>query len=192
MQKKLSSTGFAIVPVTLQVANIDLDAPRYGSPVRVEFAVFNENGDELQFVHNYRFRRWIRVLLDEQTLKRRFFKDVLTDDELKTLLTKFYNNEVSKRKFKLHPWYESQGNLRYWYVYIQATRELPGLGVDENRHKGIIDWTELYPKETEERQKIHLLMNRVGRERQKERRANAGYNRMKSSRGRPQYGLGGL
>jgi hypothetical protein len=189
--------GFADVPITLQVLNVNLRR-YFGSwrlPIRVEFLVYLENGTEIPFREiMYSSREYtthpIHIAIDEKRLQTRFFADCLSDDELVTLLTKYYNNEAAARKFKLRPHFTDH-NFRYWMVDVRANRQLTGLTVDTSYldNVGVVDWTHLYPQGNDERARIHELINRLGRERQQNRRINAPRNRIRCGGGR-RYGLG--
>jgi hypothetical protein len=191
-------TGFADVPVTLQVSNVDLrrlcGSGRF--PIRVEFSVHHENGTEIPFLEKMWHPREytshpIHVAIDEKQLRKRFFADFLSDDELIILLTRFYDYETAKRSFRLQPYF-TEHNFRYWMVDICAHRQMTGLAVDDRAYcgsTGFVDWAHLYPKGTDERMRIHKLMNRLGREKQQSRRINAPYNRIRCSGGR-RYGIG--
>jgi len=168
--------GIPTVPITLKVAGVDTG--RFGVlkyPHRVKFAAFHTNGEEIHFSNKAIYP--IHVEIDEQTLNRKFFGDLLSDTELTGLLTKYYEREVTKRTFSLHPYFTDE-NFRYWFVDVEAHRKMAGLKCDSRY--GVVDWTELYPKGTDERMEIHQLINRLGRKRQRERRFNPSLNRQRT------------
>lgn len=136
------------------------------------------NGEEIYFANKAIYP--IHVEIDDKTLSRKFFGDLLTDTELTALLTKYYEREVAKRTFSLHPYFTDE-NFRYWFVDMKAHRKMTGLKCD--CRYGVVDWTELYPKGSDERMEIHQLINRLGRERQRERRFNAPLNRQRYGSG---------
>ncbi len=190
-------SGFADVPVTLQVAQINLrhHCGRDRFPIRVEFAVYHEDGTEIPFRKKmYCARDYtshpIHIAISEEKLYKRFFAEFLSDDELVILLTKFYNSEAEKRTFKLQPYFTAH-NFRYWMIDIQAHRQMTGLTVDERYEDsvGFVDWAHLYPKGIPERVRIHQLINQLGRERQQDRRINTSYNHIYYGSGR-RYGVG--
>lgn len=162
------------VPITLRVANVNVHGLGYRSPVHVEFSAFHLNGESLQFAHR-RLRYPIRVVIDEKTLKRRFSGDQLDDKQLIESLSKCYEGEVAKRTFKLLPYF-TEANFRYWYLHVVAHRQMAGLCIDEKSEA--VEWTQLYPKGTDERQQIHQLINRLGRNRQKDRQMHIHYRLM--------------
>ena len=171
--------GIPVVPVTLKVAGVDTGKlGRFKYPHRVKFAAYHTSGEEIYFSNKAIYP--IHVEIDDQTLNRKFFGDLLTDTELTTLLTRYYECEVAKRRFSLHPYFTDE-NFRYWFVDVEAHRKMAGLKCDSLY--GLVDWTELYPKGTDERMEIHQLINRLGRERQRQRRFNAPLNRQRYGTG---------
>lgn len=198
MEKGLVHSGFADVPVTLQVSSVNLRRyfAQHRFPIRVEFSVHHKDGTEIPFreiryccdrdftIHP------IHIAIDEKRLQARFFEDHLSDDELVTLLTRYYNYQALARKFKLRPHFTDH-NFRYWMVDVRANRQLTGLTVDTSYldNAGVVDWTHLYPQGNDERTRIHELINCLGRKRQQNRRLNAPRNRIRCDGGR-RYGLG--
>lgn len=198
MQTGLVYNELAAVPVTLQVSNVNLRRyfAQHRFPIRVEFSVYHEDGTEIPFREiRYCYDRDftthpIHIAIDEKRLRRRFFADYLSDDEMVTLLTRYYNYETAARKFKLWPHFTDH-NFRYWMVDVRANRQLTGLTVDSSYsdNAGVVDWTHLYPQGTDERKCIHTLINNLGRERKQKRRLDVSGNRFRID-GHRRYGTG--
>ncbi len=177
------------IPVTLRVARVDIGKGVLFKSQRVDFAVYHENGDEIRFDGGYRPYP-IHVPLNGDVVRKKFFGDLLTEAELITLLTKFYEHEVGKRTFTLAPYFTDE-NFRFWYLDVKAHRQLAGLTVD--CRQGVVDWTQLYPKGTPHRIEIHKLINQLGRERRVEREARASQRRMRQAYGwRLDHPMGGF